>query len=532
LGSLRLIDLIVLIVYLIGSVALGCYFVFKNRSSEEFTTGGRSMPGWLVGLSLFGTFVSSISFLALPAKAFTSNWNAFAFSLSLPLAGYITVKFFVPFYRRQNEVSAYGHLEKRFGVWARVYANICYLMMHVVRMGSVMFLLALPLNQLLGWDIKTIILLLGVLTTVYASLGGIKGVIWTDAIQSIVLVTGAVTCAIMLPMGMPHGPAELFRLAAEHHKFSFGSFSASLTDSTFWVVLIYGLFINLQNFGIDQTFVQRYHTACSDREAAKSVWVGALMYIPVSALFFFIGTGLFAYYTTHPHQLPTSIQAQVAIGKGEQVFPYFIVNVLPRGATGLLIAAVFSGAMSTLSSNLNSAATLTFSDFYKRFVQPTPTARQSLLVLHLSTLAWGVIGTASALAMMHIKSGLLDAWWSMAGIFSGGMLGLFLLGMLSRKASTFAGAVAVITGGVVILWLTLSPTAFWPSALSSVRNPLNHFLTIVIGTLATLGSGMLAVILVSFLTGAGNASAVQREVRLRFAGPPREQMPAKLESHL
>jgi SSS family solute:Na+ symporter len=515
-SSLRSIDLLVLVAYLVMSVAVGCFFVFKNRSSDEFTAAGRSMPGWLVGLSIFGTFVSSISFLALPGKAFISNWNAFAFSLSLPLAAWITAKFFVPFYRLNNEVSAYRHLEKRFGVWARVYANICYLMMHVARMGSVMFLLALPLNQFLGWDIKTIILLIGVLTTVYASMGGIKGVIYTDAIQSVVLVSGAVTCAVMLPMGMPHGPADLFHIAGEHHKFSLGSFGASLSDSTFWVVLVYGLFINLQNFGIDQTFVQRYHASRTNREATKSVWLAALMYIPVSALFFFIGTGLFAYYSAH--SLPPALQAQVRAGKGDQVFPYFIVNVLPRGVTGLLIAAVFSGAMSTLSSNLNSAATLTFSDLYQRFIQPKPTVKQSLFVLHGATVAWGAIGTGAALGMMRLSSGLLDAWWSMAGIFSGGMLGLFLLGLISRKASVVAGAVGVTMGCLIILWLTLSTTAFWPHAFAGLRNPFNTFLTVVIGTMTTLFCGLLTIRVGFWFAGSAPTPEVPGVGRLQIAG--------------
>ncbi len=491
-GSLRTLDLIVLVVYLTASVGVGCYFVFKNRNSEEFTSAGGNLPGWLVGLSVFGTFVSSISFLALPGKAFATNWNAFAFSLSLPLAAFLTGKFFVPFYRRQTAISAYSHLEHRFGVWARVYANVCYLLMHVARMGSVMFLLALPLNQLLGWDIKTIILLIGTLTTIYTCLGGIEGVIWTDAIQSVVLVSGAVTCAIMLPLRMPNGPAQLFQIAGDAHKFSLGGFGASVSGSTFWVVLIYGLFINLQNFGIDQTFVQRYHTARSDTEAVKSVWIGAMMYIPVSALFFFIGTGLYAYYTAHPEQLPAGIKANIEHGKADQVFPFFIVNVLPRGVTGLLIAAVFSGAMSTLSSNLNSAATLTFSDFYQRFVRPNPTTRQSMTVLYGSTLGWGVLGTGTALAMIRLAGGILDAWWVMAGIFSGGMLGLFLLGMVCRRATGAAGATGVAVGCVVIFWLVVSPLKIWPAALSTVRNPFNEVLTIVVGTITVLVTGLLA----------------------------------------
>jgi SSS family solute:Na+ symporter len=495
-NRLPAIDVAVLVVYLIGSVALGAWFVRKNRGASDFVSARGALPGWLVGLSVFGTYVSSISFLALPGKALVSNWNAFAFTLSLPLAAFLSVRYFVPFYRRQGEVSAYGHLERRFGVWARVYANVCYLLTHVARMAAVMFLLAKPLNQLLGWDVRLIILLIGALTTFYTCLGGIEGVIWTDAAQSLVLITGAVTCAILLPLKIAGGPAELFHLAAAHHKFDLGGFAPSFTSSTFWVVFAYGLFTNLANFGVDQTFVQRYHTASSDREAAKSVWVGALTYLPVSAMFLFIGTGLFAFYTASPELLPERLRADVAAGRGDDVFPWFIVHALPTGVTGLLIAAVFAGAMSTLSSNLNSAATLTLSDFYKRFLRPTASDRESMAVLYLGTLLWGVIGTGTALAMIHVKS-VLDAWWEVAGLLGAGTLGLFLLGRMSRRASRPAGIVAVVVGVIVVLWMFSSQKPWWPGSLAAYRNPLHAFMVIVIGTSAVLGIGLLVTRLTS-----------------------------------
>jgi len=487
--KLPAIDIAVLIVYLAGSVALGAWFVVRNRSAEDFTAAGRSLPGWLVGLSVFGTYVSSISFLALPGKAFITNWNPFAFSLSLPLAAWVSVRYFVPFYRRQREVSAYAHLERRFGVGARVYADVCYLLTHVARMGAVMFLLAKPLNQLLGWDVRMIIVLIGALTTFYTCLGGIHGVIWTDAVQSIVLIGGAITCAVMLPLMMPGGAGEFFRVAAKQSKFSLGSFALSFTQSTFWVVFLYGLFTNLGNFGVDQTFVQRYHTARSDREAAKSVWTGALMYMPVSAIFLFIGTALFSFYNLRPELLSGQLRADIADGKGDDVFPFFIVHALPTGVTGLLIAAVFAGAMSTLSSNLNSAATLTLSDFYKRFVRPDAGERDSMIVLYAGTLLWGVIGTATAMGLMRVTS-VLDAWWELAGLFSGGTLGLFLLGLGVRGAGMMAGAAAVAIGALVSVWMFASQREIWPTELAPWRNPMHKFMLIVVATLTVLLVGM------------------------------------------
>lgn len=486
--ELPLADLAVLVGYLAGVVAFGSWFVLRSRSTEGFMAAGRSMPGWVVGLSIFGTYVSSISFLALPGKAFAGNWSPFAFSLSLPIAAVVATRWFVPFYRASGAISAYDHLERRFGTWARAYAAVCYLLTQVARMGSVMYLLALPLCHLLGWDIRLVILAVGALTTLYTCLGGIEGVIWTDAVQSLVLIAGALVCAAIIPFDMPEGPGQLFRIAAEHGKFSLGSLGAGLGEATFWVVLAYGLFMNLQNFGIDQSYVQRYLAARSRREAGKSVWLGALLYVPVSAFFFFIGTALFAYYTARPEQLPAGLWAEAAAGKGDNVFPYFIVERLPAGVTGLLIAAILSAAMSTLSSSLNCSATLTLTDFYKRFARPRAGERESMIVLYGATLCWGAIGAGTALAMIRVASAL-DAWWQLSGIFSGGMLGLFLLGMISRRAKNAEAAAGVTIGVLVILWMTLSPR--WDWLPERLRSHVDNLLVVVVGTLAILLVGLL-----------------------------------------
>lgn len=471
-------DIVVLGGYFAATMAIGLASWRKSRSVEGYTAADRSLPGWLTGLSILGTYVSSISFLALPGKAFAADWNPFVFSLSLPLATWIAVKWFMPFYRREARLSAYEHLEERFGPWARVYAAICYLLTQLARMGTVMYLMALPMAVLLGWDIRIIILVTGLAVTLYSMVGGIVAVILTDAIQTVVLMLGAIACAVMIPLMLPGGLGQLRELAAEHHKFSLGSFGAGLGAPTFWVVLVYGLFINLQNFSVDQNYVQRYLVAKSDREAGKSVWLGGLLYVPLSAVFFFIGTALFAYYTAQPDALP-AIYRDAA--KSDYVFPWFIVTVLPPGVSGLLVAAIFAAAMSTVSTSLNSSATIVLNDFYRRYVNRTPGEKGAMRFLHGTTLVWGVFGTGVALAMTRVKSAL-DAWWLLAGIFSGGMLGLFLLGFWSRRAGNRAALGGVIVGLLLVLWMTLSPKwAAWPDAW---RSPFHGFLVIVFGTSA------------------------------------------------
>lgn len=477
--QLPLLDLIVFIILTFGNVLFGASFYFKNKDSSQFTSGGGRLPAWVVGMSIFATFVSSISFLALPGKAYMTNWNAFVFSLSIPVASILAVKFFVPLYRGLGSISAYNYLEIRFGVWARIYASVCYMLTQLMRTGAILLLLALPLNALFGWDVKTIIIVTGIAVTVYSMLGGIQAVIWTDAIQGIILIVGAIVCAIVLTFSMPEGPLQVFKIAAASNKFSLGSFGLSLKDSTFWVVLIYGLFINLQNYGIDQNFVQRYMTTGSEKEAKSSALFGSLLYVPVSLLFFYIGTALFAYYTAQPDLLPAELKLQ---GAGDKVFPYFIVNGLPVGITGLLIASIFAAGMSTVSTSLNSTATLVLTDYYKRYFNKNATEKSSMKVLYSSSLIFGAMGIAIALTLVGVES-VLDAWWGLASIFSGGMLGLFLLGYLSKSVRNIDAAVGVIIGALAIIWMSLSPVYFTEGNLLAFKSPFHSNLTIVFGTL-------------------------------------------------
>jgi solute:Na+ symporter, SSS family len=476
--SLRLVDLIVLVVYLGGIFGLGCWLSRRSRGTDQFMAAGRSLSGWVVGLSIFGTYMSSIGFLGNPGKSFSGNWNPWVFGLSLPLAAWVAARYFIPVYRSGNEVSAYYHLEQRFGPWARNYALVCYLLTQLARMGTILYLVALALAPLTGWSVTTIIFLTGLMVTIYTLLGGIEAVIWTDVIQSIVLTVGAVLCAGVLLFGMPQGPGQLFEIAREHNKFSLGSFGISLSEPTFWMILIYGFFINLQNFGIDQSFVQRYITAKSDRDARLSVWIGALLFPPIAAILFFIGTGLFAFYTAQPELLPASVNASA---KPDAVFPHFIVTQLPLGITGLLIASIFAAAMSSVDTSLNSSATLFLRDIYQRYIRPSAGERESMRVLHVTTLVWGLAGTVTALAMIRVKSAL-DAWWNLSGIFSGGMLGIFLLGLISVKAKNPAAIIATLIGILSIIWLSLAKPATWPESLSAMHSPFHPFMTIIIGT--------------------------------------------------
>jgi len=212
-----------------------------------------------------------------------------------------------------------------------------------------------------------------------------------------------------------------------------------------------------------------------------------LLYIPVSLVFFYIGTALFAYYSAQPGLLPEELKAP---GAGDKVFPHFIVNGLPAGITGLLIAAIFAAGMSTIATSINSTATITLSDYYKRYFNKNANERSSMKVLYLSSFIFGLLGILIALSLVGVES-VLDAWWALASIFSGGMLGLFLLGYMSKKVRNIDAAIGVIVGVLIIIWMSLSPVIFKEGELLAFRSPFHSNLTIVFGTLAIALVGFL-----------------------------------------
>jgi SSS family solute:Na+ symporter len=355
-----------------------------------------------------------------------------------------------------------------------------------MRIAVILYLLALPMFVILGWDMRINIIVTGISVMIYSIFGGIKAVVWTDAIQAIILIIGAFITLAVLMFSLPEGPVQYFEVAAAFDKFSFGSFGLSLTESTFWVVFFYGIFINLQNYGIDQNYIQRYMSARDEKEAISSAFGGGLLYIPVSLLFFMIGTGLFVYYNVYPDLLPSEYSEA---GMSDSVFPYFIVNGLPVGMTGLLIASIFAAGMSTISTSMNSGATVILSDFYMRYTKRQVTEKESVRILYIAS---GVICTLGILISFYIirVESALDIWWNLAGIFSGGMLGLFLLGYFSKKVTNLTAIVGVIIGLLVIIWMSISPVYF-EGNLDRFQNPLHSYLTIVVGTLAIFLTGFL-----------------------------------------
>lgn len=507
-NRLPVIDIVIIIVYFLSMILMGVYLGRKNKSTAQFTTASGKIPGWAIGLSLFGTYLSSNTFIGNPGKAFGGNWNSFVFTLTLPVAAFIASRFLIPFFRKTGEVSAYEHFEKTFGPWARTYTVVCFLLTQLARTGTIFLGVGLTLHALTGIDIRMIILITGVVVTIYTVIGGMEAVIWTEVVQSIIKTVGAVLVLVLVIWGVSGGVQEIFHTSKTADKLSLGSFDPDFTTDTFWVVFLYGVLINLTNFGVDQNYVQRYHTATSVKEASKSLWLCVYMYLPSSLMFFVIGTCLFTYYHQHPEML-MQVKQQVAAIKlgtgasadaiavkaasltdadiGDKVLPHFIVHKVPTGIVGLIFAAILSAAMGTISSGFNSSATIYMLDIHKRYINKNITDKQQLWILYIATGFIGLLATVVGLSMVGVSS-ILDLWWKLSGIFAGGMLGIFSLSMIARHASRSTALIAVITGTLIIIWMTFSQTDVIPVIL---RNPLHANMTIVVGALSIFLTGVL-----------------------------------------
>ena len=507
--GLPLLDISIIAAYLLGMLFVGGYFSGRNRDAEQFTSAKGTIPGWAIGISIYATFLSSNTFLGVPGKSFGGNWNSFVFSLSMPLAAWVAVKYFVPFYRTTGEVSAYTHLEHRFGAWARTYAVVCFLLTQLARMGSIFFGIALTLQALTGFSMVSVMLVVGLCIILYTVMGGIEAVIWTEVVQAVIKTFGAILIIIVVIKDMPGGFSKIMELGSRNDKFSLGSFSLDFTQSTFWVILLYGFFINLNNFGMDQNYVQRYHAAKTSKAASRSLWLCVWLYVPASLLFFFIGTCLFSYYNIHPDMLnvvkeqaarerlpagalPAQISRLAATFQpsdyGDKVMPNFIVTRIPAGLSGLIIAAIMSAAMSTISSGMNASATVFSEDIYRRYFNKNASQKQKLRILYAGTVAFGLAGMITGVAMTGAKS-ILDMWWVLSGIFAAGMLGIFLLGILSRQTGNHAAIFAAVIGVLVIFWMTFSDQL--PASYDWLRSPFNTNMIIVIGTLSIFLAGIL-----------------------------------------
>jgi len=401
---------------------------------------------------VMSAYTSSISYIATPGMAFDSNWHPFIFSICIIPVVWLVCRYAVPYYRKTRLISVYSFLEERLGPWGRVYAAFSFLLYMTGRVAVILYLVSVLLSAFVPWNIAILILIIGAVTIVYTLLGGMEAVIWTDVMQSLIMIAGILFCAVALSYYVFSGPEPLIAAAIEQNKFSFGSLKLSLNNAqgllssrTIWVMIIFGVTENLRNLLADQNYVQKYCSCPTERQAKRSIWIAMLIYIPLTAVFLYIGTTLFAFYSQGDEL------AQAGITKGDEVFPYFIATRVPPVLKGLIIAAIIAAAMSTVDSALNCSATVLLLDFYKRYLRPEASERDSIMFLRAATVVWGVLGTGLGILMIRAGSAL-NVWWQISGIFGGGMLGLFILSLLKIRLRLWQGVVSIGVSVAVICW--------------------------------------------------------------------------------
>jgi solute:Na+ symporter, SSS family len=416
---------------------MGWFFSKRQKNTDDYFKGGGRVPWWAAGLSIFGTALSAITFMAIPAKTFATDWSYFMLNMTIIMVAPIIVFVFIPFYRKMNITTAYEYLEARFNIVVRLIGSLSFILFQVGRMGVVMFLPSIALNVVTGIDIFVCIGLMGIISLVYTMLGGIEAVIWTDVMQVIVLLGGALLSLVLIVIAVDGGFVSIVETAVENHKFKVIDLTWSLKQPTVWVMLLGGIFANITTYGTDQTMVQRYLTTKSEKAAKKSVWTNAFLTIPATMIFFFVGTALFAFYKYFPHELNPTFQ------NNDAIFPWYIASQLPAGISGLLIAGIFAAAMSSLSSSMNSAATAYATDIHFRFNWGIKVG--GLRIARIATLIIGLIGILFALFMatMDIKS-LWDEFQKILGLIIGSLGGVFLLGILSKRANSSGAVFGII----------------------------------------------------------------------------------------
>jgi SSS family transporter len=432
--------------YLGLMVLMGVYFSRRENSTEDFFLAGRRIPWWAAGISIFATQLSAITFMAIPAKSYSTDWTYFIQSLGIFAMAPVVAYLFLPFFRRLNVTTAYEYLEHRFSLGIRLFGSAQYVLFQFGRMAVVVYLPALALSAVTGIDIHLCIILMGVLCIIYTVLGGVEAVIWSDVIQAFVLLGGAVLIVFACASGVDGGFSELYQRASDAGRLRLADLDAgwSFAKASLPVVILGGIFINLVPYASDQSVVQRYLTTRDETSARRAIWLGGILAIPASILFFGIGSALFGFYDANPERL-------VPLSKTDQILPWFLVNEIPAGVAGLVIAGIFAAAMSSLDSSMNSSATALVTDFYRRF-NPERSDARCLRLARVLTVLLGIIGTGAALLMATFGAqDIFDQWLQIVGLFAGGLCGLFVLGIFSRRASSRSAVVGIVVSVLVLV---------------------------------------------------------------------------------
>jgi solute:Na+ symporter, SSS family len=449
-------------VYMAALLAMGFYFSKREKTTGDFFLAGKRIPWWAAGLSIYGTQLSAITFMAIPAATFRLDCVPYVANLTILCIAPFVVYLYLPFFSRLNVTTAYEYLEKRFNVVVRLWSSTSFILYQIGRMAVVVLLPALALSAVTGIDTTLCIIIMGVLCTIYTVLGGIEAVIWTDVLQVVVLLGGAILSFFVIAGKVEGGFAGIISIAQESGKLRVANLTWDHTVMALYIVFFGNFLGNLVPYTTDQAVVQRYLTVKDEKAARRAIWTSAIMTVPGSIIFFGIGVALFAFYRSSPELLDPGLN-------NNAIFPLFIQQQLPAGIAGLVIAGVFAAAMSSLDSSMNSVATAVTTDFYQRF-NPDAPDHTCLKLARIVTVVLGVLGTGAALllASMEGQSNLWFTFTKIMGLIGGSLAGIFLLAIFTKRANGVGALTGAAAGAGVQCYVAL-------------ETPIHFFLYAAIG---------------------------------------------------
>ena len=471
--KLHPLDWAVVALYMIGMAAMGLYFARRNTNTEEYFVGGRRFPGWAIGLSMVGTAVSSITFLTLPADAYKTHWLRFLPYTFMPVAALVTAWIIIPFFRRGRTTTAYEYLEARFGPSVRAYGAAAYIAAQLLRVSFILYLVALLLHSMTGVEEVHCILAAGSFVAVYTIMGGIDAVIWTDVLQTIILMLGSILCLAMILVLLPEGLGQILEIAEQHQKFGLGdrvggdfvpaTWEIDFSKKTIPLMLLMSFNFFMTDFATGQHYIQRYCSASSLVEARRAMWTNVLIGVPTWFFYMFLGTALFAFFQVFP--APEASAMLDGSEKAEGIVPFFVLTYLPHGVAGLVVAAALAAGMSSLDSSINAISTVWVVDLYRRHFVKNADDRHYLRV------AWGAAAIASlfmlagAAAMVEAESTTFqDLSIQLTALLGGGLLGIYLIGFFTRLGDARAVWCGIVSTLGYTLWtMGLIPIPIPPS---------------------------------------------------------------------
>jgi solute:Na+ symporter, SSS family len=499
---MKALDLFILVAYLVGTVLFGSWFSRRQRKEmKDYFVSGQRIPWWAIMASVVSTETSSLTFVSVPGVAFTGNFTFLQLVIGYLFGRLAVTLLFVPLYFRGELLTVYQLLGQRFGSSVRRLASSLFLLTRSIADGFRLYLTGLVLAAVVlalpgaedtarSWfptfnPTLTIIifsvLVMGIATIIFSYLGGIDAVIWTDVTQLFIYLIGAFVAAFILLGKIPGGLNEVLSTGMAQGKFNLLDFTWDITKSnTFWSGVIGGAFLTTATHGTDQLMVQRYLCGNSPKEARKALLISGLVVFAQFALFLFIGVMLYVFYNGYAAGEMAAFQVDGRL-RADRVFPHFIVNHLPTGVVGLVIAAIAAAAF---TSSLNSQAATTMADFYVPLTGGRKPEAHYLRASKLFTSLWGLVQISTGmLAAFYLSRSMVDQVLDIQSFTNGVILGIFFLGTFTKRVQSSAAIIGIVAGAAVMLYVKFgTPVSWqWYVLIGSVT-------TFVVGWLASLAS--------------------------------------------